>query len=193
MFVQRTGLVHISSMMPFATPEKPRRPDYETAPWVSHWSRTCDHDPVARLKHYASGVRARMQCRKCGQGVGSQIAMKGVTDLWDEELETRVQNEYDAACKEWKRQADQFMQPHNVERPESWWELYDRYLKSAVWAAKRELVFRRCGGVCEACGQAAAEQVHHLKPYPDTFGLEPLWTLRAVCRPCHEIIHPHMR
>jgi predicted HNH restriction endonuclease len=24
------------------------------------------------------------------------------------------------------------------------------------------------------------------------FGHEPLWDLRAVCVPCHKIIHPHM-
>jgi predicted HNH restriction endonuclease len=29
--------------------------------------------------------------------------------------------------------------------------------------------------------------------YPEVFGLEPLWDLRAVCIPCHKIIHPHMR
>lgn len=191
-FVQRTGFVHISSMMPFATPERPSRPDYQSAPWATHWSRTCEHDLVARLKQYPSGVRAKMQCRKCGQGVGSLIALKGVTETWDEDLENRVQSEYDAACRSWKKQVEDSLQTPLGERPESWREMYNRYLQSAVWSAKRELVMRRSGGVCESCGQASAEHVHHLH-YPETFGLEPLWDLRAVCVPCHRIIHPHMK
>ena len=62
---------------------------------------------------------------------------------------------------------------------------------TGVPADERELVFERCGGVCESCRQRSADQVHHLK-YPDVFGLEPLWDLAAVCIPCHKIIHPHM-
>ena len=191
MFVQRTGFVHISSMMAFATPEKPDRPDYRSAPWAIHWSRTCVHSLVPRLKTYPSGVRAKMQCRKCGQGVGSLIPVNGVTEEWDECLESLVQEQYEAACKEWREKTFDARSLPLGERPESWWHMYNRYLKSAVWQVKRDLVMQRCGGVWESCGQAAAEQIHHLE-YPETFGREPLWTLRAVCVPCHKIIHPHM-
>jgi hypothetical protein len=192
MFMQRTGLVRVSSMMPFATPASLQRQDFRAAPWATHWSRLCEHDLAPRLKKYPNGVRAKMQCKLCGQGVGSLIPLKGVTEEWDESLESLVQEQYDAACKEWREQNVDAPRLPPGERPESWWEMYNRYLCSAVWQTKRELVMQRCGGVCESCGQAAAEQVHHLE-YPETFGMEPLWDLRAVCVPCHKIIHPHMR
>jgi hypothetical protein len=190
--MQRTGLVHVSSMMAVATPRKPLQPDHTGAPWNTHWTVTCDHQLVPRLKKYASGVRAKKQCVKCGQGVGQNVSMAGVVELWDEDLELRVRSEYDAACAEYRQANDDFYRWQRGEKSREWWSLYEQYMRSAVWQTKRELVLERCGGVCESCGQADAQHVHHLK-YPDTFGLEPLWDLRGVCVPCHKIIHPHMR
>lgn len=189
--MQRTGLVHISSMTAFGTPRRPTPMDHTQAPWNTHWSRLCDHDLVPRLKGYTSGIRAKRQCRKCGQGVGANVPMAGVTEPWDEELERKVNDEYEAACAAYRSQIDDAMRAQRGEKSREWWEMYHRYLRSSVWQVKRQLVLDRCGGVCESCGQEDAEHVHHLK-YPETFGHEPLWDLRAVCVPCHKIIHPHM-
>lgn len=188
----RVGLIHISSMMAVASPKRPERPDHSQAPWQCHWMKTCAHDTVARIKRYDSGLlRAKLQCRKCGQGIGQNVPMAGVTEPWDEAMEARVLAEYESAVAEYRRQWDE-LTSHNAGRKcDSWWRSYNVYLRTAVWQAKRQLVLDRAGGVCEACGQKEAQQVHHLK-YPETFGLEPLWDLRAVCIPCHKIIHPHM-
>lgn len=190
--MQRSGLIHISSMVAFATPPKAQPPDHDQAPWNTHWSRACAHDLVARLKQYPSGVRAKRQCRKCGQGVGGNVAMAGVTEAWNEELEQQVASEYDELCREYKSQVDAYMRQSRGEQSREWWSEYNRYLRSSVWQVKRELVMERAGGMCECCLQREAEHVHHLK-YPDTFGMEPAWELRAVCVPCHQIFHPHMR
>ena len=190
--MQRSGLVHISSMVAFATPPKADLPAHDRAPWNTHWSRKCEHDLVARLKQYPSGLRAKRQCKKCGQGVGCNVAMAGVTELWDEDLEREVASEYEAACGEYKSQVDLYTQQARGEKSREWWSEYNRYLRSSVWLVKRELVMQRAGGVCECCLERNAEQVHHLK-YPETFGMEPAWELRAVCIPCHENFHPHMR
>lgn len=190
--MQRTGLLHVSSMMAVATPAKAAPPDASAAPWNTHWMLSCDHDLVVRLKKYPSGLRAKRQCTKCGQGVGQNVPMAGVTEMWDDELERRVRNEYDSLCEAYRQKSNDFLRAQRGEKSRDWWAMYERYLRSAVWQAKRELVLERCGGVCEACRQAQAHHVHHLK-YPDTFGLEPLWDLRGVCIPCHKIIHPHMR
>lgn len=68
----------------------------------------------------------------------------------------------------------------------AWWAWYNDYLRSPAWRAKAEAVIRRAGGVCEACGTARATQAHHVT-YRHV-GAEPLFDLRAVCRPCHERI-----
>ncbi len=179
-------------MMAFSTPQKAQAPDHEQAPWNTHWSRTCDHDLVARLKAYPSGVRAKKQCRKCGQGVGGNVPMAGVSEVWDDELEQRVGAEYERACRAYRAELDLYLQQTRGKRSRDWWAEYNRYLRSAVWQAKRELVMERAGGLCECCLQRQAHHVHHLK-YPDTFGMEPAWDLRAVCVSCHETFHPHMR
>lgn len=168
----------------------------EQPPHSSHWTRVCLHDLVPRLKRYASGARARMQCRKCGSGVGANVPAAGVTELWDEGLEQRSESEYRKACEEWQARRLAVYQSARNARAQEWWATYSRYLKSAVWQRKRYLVMERNRrlhrGLCEACGENPPSDVHHTK-YPDTFGHEPLWDLQAVCRRCHEIFHPHMK
>lgn len=189
--MQRTGLVHVSSMMAFATPSRPQVPDHTNAPWNTHWSKLCQHELRPRLKRYPSGMRAKMQCIKCGQGVGANVRMAGVTELWDEDRERLTNEEYERCYAEWKQNNDAFYKAQRGERSAEWWRLYNEYLHSDQWQEKRRRVLERAGGVCESCLQRAAVQVHHER-YPETFGLEPAWVLRAVCLSCHKIIHPHM-
>lgn len=189
--MQRTGLAHISSMTAFATQRQHAPLDHTQAPWNTHWSRQCDHILVPRLKRYPSGMRAKNQCTKCGQGFGANVPMAGVSELWDEDLERRVSEEYEADCVAYRKKMEDCYRWQRGEKSREWWDMYHRYLRSAIWQVKRQLVLERCGGICESCGQRDAEHVHHLK-YPETFGHEPLWDLRAVCVPCHKIIHPHM-
>jgi hypothetical protein len=60
------------------------------------------------------------------------------------------------------------------------------YMLSAEWARLRRIVFERARGICEACLEAEATEVHHTT-YEHLFA-EPAFDLRAVCRPCHESI-----
>lgn len=66
-------------------------------------------------------------------------------------------------------------------------EEYESYLQSADWKARRMNVLHRCGGICEACLQSKAVQVHHTN-YDHIFS-EVLWDLRGVCIDCHKKIH----
>jgi 5-methylcytosine-specific restriction endonuclease McrA len=77
----------------------------------------------------------------------------------------------------------------------AWWAAYNRYLASAVWQRKRQLVMARCGGMCEGCASWPATQVHHLR-YPRSepgsaawIRQEMLFDLVAVCEDCHRDIH----
>ena len=73
---------------------------------------------------------------------------------------------------------------YEIDGLDVWRTWYDKYLKSKVWRAKRTAVMHRAKGVCEACGEAPPQQVHHLTY--DRVGREPLFDLVAVCRECHE-------
>ena len=64
---------------------------------------------------------------------------------------------------------------------------YETYLRSPEWRALRALVFERCGGECEICKEASAEEAHHLTY--ERIGREDLSDLMGVCKPCHELIH----
>lgn len=66
--------------------------------------------------------------------------------------------------------------------------LYDQYMQSESWAAKRAAVLKR-DPICKACGVAPSQQAHHLTY--DRFGDEPLFDLIGVCIPCHQKIHNH--
>lgn len=72
--------------------------------------------------------------------------------------------------------------------PHDWKLWYAGYLRSDEWRARRALVLERAGGVCEDCGQAEPEVVHHLT-YARV-GREPLEDLVAICCPCHDLRHP---
>jgi hypothetical protein len=69
-----------------------------------------------------------------------------------------------------------------------WWAKYDGWLaNSPEWPKMRQRVMKRANGMCEACLEKPAEQVHHL-----TYGygfLPPAYFLVAVCRVCHAHLH----
>lgn len=65
---------------------------------------------------------------------------------------------------------------------------YNQYLLSDEWKSKREIVIKRCGGICQGCGINKVEHIHHLT-YERLFD-EMLFDLVGVCRSCHQKIHP---
>lgn len=194
---QRSGFSHISSMTavckkPFFNREAAEASAGEP-PWKTHVFGTCKHQNTrVRLKRFETGDRACAQCLDCGRKVGQWVAKAGVLEFFDEDLLERVSKDYEQKNDAYITQRNLAISSEKQSRDRLWWDVYGRYLKTAVWAVKREKVLERCGGVCECCGQRQATQVHHLE-YPDVFGHEPLWTLRGICVPCHKIIHPHMR
>lgn len=65
---------------------------------------------------------------------------------------------------------------------------YNEYLRSPEWKAKRELVIKRCNGVCEECLEAKVDHVHHLTYV--RLGHEKLKDLQGLCKACHQEKHP---
>jgi len=65
---------------------------------------------------------------------------------------------------------------------------YDDYLKSPIWAAKRQEALARDGEKCRFCYSSKSLQVHH-RHYPKVYGEEPLADLITLCGLCHEVFH----
>ena len=195
--MQRSGLIHISSMTPVCEAPRADRAQVlsclSSPPWKTHLWSVCQHqDSRPRLKKYdRGGVRALRQCLTCGRKASNFISNSGVTEAWDVDLEDRIKADYDLTIQAWEHSRIQALDGAENAASHAWWNAYDEYLKTSVWALKRELVLQRCNGVCESCFQRPAAHVHHLK-YPKVFGLEPLWDLKGVCIPCHKLMHPHM-
>lgn len=132
-----------------------------------------------RRKTIANGhMQLRYQCQSCGRAIGNAVSRKDIhvpvdqVPLWNAQAE------------------DSLWQAYAVEsniRQSKWWGSYTEYLASDRWARKRQKVLDKAGGICEACGDRPAQEVHHLT-YRNV-GAEPLWDLRAVCKPCHDFIH----
>ena len=70
-----------------------------------------------------------------------------------------------------------------------WRHVYEIYLASPEWRAKRDAVLRRDHYLCQCCLQRRAVTAHHrLYPSPATpeaFVHQPCYQLSAICEPCH--------
>ena len=64
---------------------------------------------------------------------------------------------------------------------------YYSYLQSSEWRKLRRKVIIRAKGICEHCGLASVEEIHHLTY--KRFKKELLSDLLGVCSDCHEKIH----
>ena len=74
----------------------------------------------------------------------------------------RVEGSYCSKCKPRPRQPDR--------------------LRGRKWMNIRRRIMARANGICEGCGNALAEQVHHVNG--DLQDNHPA-NLRALCRSCH--------
>lgn len=76
-----------------------------------------------------------------------------------------------------------FVQKSNGERQAR----YCEYLLSPEWRVLRRRVIIRAKGICEHCGVAGVEEIHHLTY--KRFRKERLSDLLGLCSDCHEKIH----
>lgn len=163
----------------------------EEDPESSRWQdpiETCKHIFEIRRRVCSNGVvQFCEQCILCGLGRPS-ISHSSLTTI-----QRKVAQPYDTELQELVRRAaweDRRTQREET-RPQGWWTWYDEYLRSPVWQRKRAAVLKRCRGVCEACGQDWAIEVHHLT-YAHVGG-EPLWDLVGICVACHEWLHGQVK
>lgn len=154
----------------------------------------CQHieTEVRRMQLSNGAIQVRDCCTFCGSGVG--LAKPQKDKAWVETLpladpalinsyQTRRKAKHNAALLELARK--QYAERGRFTKS------YSAYLKSDAWKAKRALVLKRCGGVCEGCGVAKATEAHHAT-YEHLFG-EYLFELLGLCHGCHEKITAEKR
>lgn len=154
----------------------------------------CNDNPnqEVRIKIFANGQpQYCQQCKDCGARVSSWLSKSHPAVLAQTERvyfdEVAEDEHREARQREWREQAElrrQAIAPATQAAPSV---NYYQYLASKEWWARRELVMKRAGGICEGCGTARAVDVHHMTY--QHLGAEFLWELRAVCRACHARFH----
>lgn len=165
------------------------RDDSYVAMLAAFSSSHCQHPErrTSRFKTSNGAVQVRECCTTCGQAFGSALSQKDRS--WVETLPWLADGMSANYCEERETEKRRLLlglaRKQHAERGE-FTKGYTAYMASPEWAAKRALVLKRCGGVCEGCGINAATEVHH-HHYQHLFN-EFLFELAGLCHDCHERI-----
>lgn len=162
----------------------------------SYFHTRCRHEPdgVWQTSTKGGATTWRWRCRICrryyGPAVGKVNAARlvpaprigpSIDDMHGAEHEANeVARSYTQEAENRRKKKEEQDQVEYTQR-------YYQYLETAAWRIKRDRVMRRASGICEACGAARANEVHHLT-YDRVFE-EPLYDLVAICSPCHRRVH----
>lgn len=148
----------------------------------------CPHEQTEfrRLPIANGRWQLRKQCQDCGELIGGAVKRETVKDCAS--LPLVDENLRNARDRQWQERRD-YREQCEAESHEAFWRYYADYITSAEWQQKRSLVLRRAKGICEGCGLKSPEHVHH-QTY-EHLGDEFLFELVAICRECHQKIHPH--
>lgn len=149
----------------------------------------CTHESKsiyrATIKHGL--MRVGEYCDRCGASFGPAKPQKDKE--WVESLPwlpEGLNGNYEREKRAELRQMElELARKQQAERGK-FTESYIAYLNSPEWKSKRQLVIKRCNNVCEGCGQAEVQEVHHLT-YAHLTN-EFLFELVGLYKPCHERI-----
>lgn len=155
-----------------------------------YWAAECKHTDtqIMRVPVAGGAIQVRAVCTNCGERVGQAQSQRNAswvaalplfTDDTSEGYRTRRHRERHSYLLNLAR-------IQYAERGK-FTAFYRGYMKSPEWHAKRDLILKRCGGVCEGCGVAPATEAHHVT-YRH-FGNEFLFELLGLCHGCHDRIH----
>lgn len=149
----------------------------------------CAHDEVQTRRWTQKDGSAAIvgQCQRCGQRRGAAVRVENRAAIQPADLTLIA--DFAAATKE--RLRDVAIRHIEVadKKDSEFWVKYNAYLITPAWQRRRQLVLKRCGGICEGCGEAPASQVHHTT-YEHVCE-EFLFELQGLCFDCHERFHEH--
>lgn len=136
-----------------------------------------------------------MFCRQC-ETCGNQTAWIGRAKLTADEMAAarELRDHDDPAFADWlnfERTAWELYQartgPGRAMEYEARRNAYHEWLKTVDWKEVRRKRLEMDGYVCQGCGVARAEQVHHITYSHATSPF--LFQLVSLCRECHERYH----
>ena len=132
---------------------------------------------------------ARLQCVQCGMFVAAKKEDCPPDELaaappFDTDLQKQWNDAKYAFARELHQEATAEIQ---AESRLEWDARHAAATSGPEWEERRRLVFKRCCGICEGCGTARAQIVHHLT-YTH-LGRELLFQLAGLCRDCHDVAH----
>jgi len=160
-----------------------------------HWdSRRCKHDGPTELRTRIvkrGGTQCVKQCLRCGaattnpMGKAKAIEANGGIEppQFDDNLEIKWREDGEEGAKKITGDFETREDLRTVEF-HNW---YDVYLSSDEWANKKSKIMQRANHLCEGCGDAKAQVVHHMT-YKNV-GHEFLFELVALCNSCHDRYH----
>lgn len=149
----------------------------------------CPHDRLEQRKFpNKNGTFAVVnQCLACGERIGNPVKVADRNSVPPADLAIAPTRR-----KEWiaarEALAAKYIDQSNA-KDAQFWKDYDAYLQTPAWKARRAKVLKRCGGICEGCGDRPATVVHH-RTYEHVFD-ELLFELVGLCEPCHQKVHAH--
>jgi ribosomal protein L44E len=143
---------------------------------------------VKQRRKAHGGIVVTLQCDTCGRSLTGDLTRAHFPfylDLpqWDQAKQDDWHARTSFEARQWMADREaQFQAGREQLRREA-----ADFRATPEWRNMRNAVMARARFICEACGENAAEQVHHLN-YDQGYGC-PLYNLRAVCRPCHTRLH----
>ncbi len=155
-------------------------------PWeMAQEEFACDHaETDIRRMTVSNGVQHWVrQCILCGHNCGG-VKREDVPGL----LRINPVAFDEGLRQSWQDQRTARLQQIRQEDQSHWWRQYNAYLESPEWKAKRKAVLERDLMLCQGCRKNRATEAHHLTYIRQ--GREMLFDLVAVCKECHDAIHP---
>lgn len=168
----------------------------------------CKHESTELGKYMQSHGqwRVRKFCSTCGQSLSADLKMAGVNLSELKQFDTSYENSNRKIVNDLKNEyrteirqlEEQLYKPKDViesvpDDDDNFWNAYSMYLRSQSWHTMRKAVLKRDNELCQACLTRKATQVHHLSyRLFKEIGLSAAFELVAICKACHEKIHPRM-
>lgn len=139
------------------------------------------------------------QCLTCGLFISvKKDSVPSLERKNPRDFDPEISKRYDARRSEfYRKQQEQREEERRLAfamQQEAFRSRYTTYLNSEAWKRKRAFRMRAneklFNGYCEICFENKANHCHHITY--DRLGEEWIFDLAAICRPCHEKLHPHM-
>jgi hypothetical protein len=153
----------------------------------------CERENKISVRFEQSGgsLVHKKACTNCKQVFGKPIKKDFDFDtfpFYSQDAFKKNQNERNQSRDLLYKALENLKKEFNEKKSNEWWNDYNQYLQTYKWQLIRKRVLEREKNICQGCGIAKANHVHHTTY--ENLGDELLFQLIALCLPCHNKLHP---